>query len=176
MSTSTPGNADLAFLAIEPARAAEVTFSAPYALIEGVYAVPTDSPIDSLPDVDRHGVRIGVKEGSAYDLYLTRTLEHARIVRGSEGMAVFAELGLEVGAGIRQPVSAHVAEHPGLRLVEPAFMQIRQAVATSRHLAASTLAFVHETVEELKAGGAIADALTRSGHGDTAVAAPGAPA
>jgi polar amino acid transport system substrate-binding protein len=166
------GDADVGFMAIEPARAAEVSFTAPYVLIEGVYAVPTDSLLGSLSDIDRDGVRIGVKEGSAYDLYLTRTLQHASIVRGSDGIAVFTEQGLEVGAGIRQPVSAHVAAHPELRLVEPAFMQIRQSVATTRHRAAATISFLHDLVEELKANGAVADALTRSGHGDATVAPP----
>lgn len=109
----TSGVADLAFMAIEPARAAQVAFTAPYVLIEGVYAVRADSPVGSVADVDREAVRIGVKEGSAYDLYLTRTAQHATLVRGSEGLTVFVEQGLEVGAGIRQPVTAYVSEHPG---------------------------------------------------------------
>lgn len=73
------GRADIAFLANEPARAAQVAFTPPYVLIEGVYVVPQDSPITSVSGADREGVRIGVKEGSAYDLYLTRTLEHAEL-------------------------------------------------------------------------------------------------
>jgi polar amino acid transport system substrate-binding protein len=76
----TAGRADVCFLAIEPAREAEVAFTAPYVLIEGVYVVPLDSPIRTVSDVDRGGgdqVRIGVKRGSAYDLFLTRTLQHA---------------------------------------------------------------------------------------------------
>ena len=126
------GAADVAFLAVEPARAAEVEFTAPYVLIEGVYAVAADSPIRTADDVDRTGVRVGVKEGSAYDLFLTRTLENAEVVRGADGIDAFRELGLEVAAGIRQPLTRHVAADPGLRLVEPRFMQIRQAVAIAR--------------------------------------------
>src|SRR6201997_5875137 len=67
------GQADICFLAIEPARAAEIAFTAPYVLIEGVYAVPRDSPLTTVAEVDRPGVRIGAKRGSAYDLFLTRT-------------------------------------------------------------------------------------------------------
>lgn len=81
----TTGRADLCFLAIEPAREAEVAFTAPYVVIEGVYAVPRRSNLTTVADVDRAGVRIGVKRGSAYDLFLSRTLEHASVVRGEEG-------------------------------------------------------------------------------------------
>ena len=79
--------------------------------------------------MDGFGIRVGVKEGSAYDLHLTRTLQHATIERGSEGIEVYVERHLDVGAGIRQPMTEWVASHPGHRILEPAFMQIRQAVA-----------------------------------------------
>lgn len=81
----TSGQADLCFLAIEPARAAQVAFTAPYVVIEGVFAVPRDSALGTVADVDRPGVRIGVSRGSAYDLYLTRTLRHASVVRAADG-------------------------------------------------------------------------------------------
>lgn len=161
--------ADVAFLAVEPARAAEVEFTAPYVLIEGVYAVAADSPIRTADDVDRPGVRVGVKEGSAYDLFLTRTLENAEVVRGADGIDAFRELGLEVAAGIRQPLSRHVAADPGLRLVEPRFMQIRQAVAVARDHSPATVGFLHELVEDLKASGRIAESLATSGQ-DASVA------
>lgn len=163
------GVADVAFLAIEPARAAEVEFTAPYVLIEGVYAVAADSPIRTADDVDRPGVRVGVKEGSAYDLFLTRTLENAEVVRGADGIDAFRELGLDVAAGIRQPLARHVAADPGLRLVEPRFMEIRQAVAVARDHSPATVSFLHELVEELKASGRIAESLASSGQ-DASVA------
>jgi polar amino acid transport system substrate-binding protein len=100
------GDADICFLAIEPERAAEVAFTAPYVIIEGVFAVPQVSPLSTVADVDRPGVRIGVKEGSAYDLHLSRTLRHATVVRGEEGTDAFRANGLEVAAGIRQPLEA----------------------------------------------------------------------
>ena len=165
------GAADVAFLAIEPAREAEVSFTAPYVIIEGVYAVPDGSPITTAAEVDRPGVRVGVNQGSAYDLFLSRTLTHAEVVRGANGMDVFRERGLEAVAGIRQPLSRHVASHPGLRLVEPRFMQIRQAVATTKNRMDTAIAFLREFVETAKANGFVADALARSGQ-DATVAPP----
>lgn len=167
----TTGTADVAFLAVEPAREAQVLFTAPYVLIEGVYAVPGGSPITTASEVDRPGVRVGVSEGSAYDLFLSRTLTHAEVVRGSDGIDVFRERGLEVAAGVRQPLSRHVAADPGLRLVEPRFMQIRQAVATPKNRTGPAIAFLREFVETVKANGFVADALARSGQ-DATVAPP----
>jgi polar amino acid transport system substrate-binding protein len=166
------GRADIGFLAIEPAREAEVAFSAPYVVIEGVFAVPRASSIEVPADVDRAGVRIGVKRGSAYDLFLTRTLQHASIVRGDEGVDVFVEQGLEVAAGIRQPVAAFVERHPELRLIGERFMEIRQALGTTRSRTPETIRFLHAFVEQLKAGGLIAAALRRADQLDATVAPP----
>lgn len=158
------GRADLCFLAIDPVREEEVAFTAPYVVIEGVYVVAADSPVVHAGDVDRDGVRVGVKHGSAYDLFLTRELRRATVVRGDEGVDVFLAQRLEVGAGIRQPVTAFVAQQPGLRLVEPAFMQIKQAVGLPRHRPDEAVAFVRELVQELVSSGFVADALERSGQ------------
>ncbi|TWE11850.1 transporter substrate-binding domain-containing protein [Rudaeicoccus suwonensis] len=168
----TDGSADIGFLAIEPARARQVSFTAPYAVIEGIFVVTDASPVRTVDDADRPGVRIGVKEGSAYDLFLTRTLQHATIVRGAEGVDVFAAGGLEVGAGIRQPVTAFAEQHSDMRVVEPAFMQIEQAVAMPRDRSVVAIDFVRSIVEELKASGFVADALRRSGQTGAQVAPP----
>lgn len=165
------GAADIGFLAIEPARAEEVRFTAPYVLIEGVFAVPAASAIAEASDLDRAGIRIGVKDGSAYDLYLTRTLQQAALVRGADSVDVFRTQHLEAVAGIRQPLSRIVADDPSLRLVEPAFMQIRQAVATTHDRTPAAHAYLHDVIEELKSSGFIADALRRSGQ-DATVAGP----
>jgi polar amino acid transport system substrate-binding protein len=166
----TSGQADICFLAIEPAREAEVAFTAPYVVIEGVYVVPSGSPITTAAEVDRDGVRIGVKQGSAYDLFLSRTLEHATVVRADEGVEVFRELGLEVAAGIRQPMLAFVDRHPGFRLIEPRFMEIRQAVGTTRARNPETVEFLRAFVEEMKVNGFVAAALRRAGQADATVA------
>ena len=164
------GRAGICFLAIEPARAAEIAFTAPYVLIEGVYAVPADSPLTTAAEVDRPGVRIGVKQGSAYDLFLTRTLRAATVVRGTEGTGVFVTEHLEAGAGVREPVTEFVAAHPAYRLIEGRFMEIPQAVGTAKTKRPETARFLHDLVEELKASGFVAGALRRSGQ--TAPVAP----
>jgi polar amino acid transport system substrate-binding protein len=145
----TSGQADIGFLAIEPAREAELVFTAPYLVIEGVFVVPRDSPLATSADVDHDGVRVGVKEGSAYDLFLSRTLVHATVVRGDEGLDVFRELGLEVAAGIRQPMTAFVDDDRGFRLLEGRFMEIRQALATTKARGDEAVQFLRAFVDEL---------------------------
>jgi polar amino acid transport system substrate-binding protein len=138
-----------------------------------VFAVHSDSPIATTADVDRDGVRIGVKQGSAYDLFLSRTLRHATVVRGDEGVDVFRALGLEVAAGIRQPITAFAEREPGFRVLEDRFMEIRQAVGTTRSRTPDTVRFLHDVVEQLKANGFVAAALRRAKQPDATVAPPG---
>ena len=164
------GQADICFLAVEPARAAEITFTAPYVLIEGVYAVPNESPLTTVAEVDRPGVRIGVKHGSGYDLFLTRTLRHATVVRGTEGTEAFVTGNLEAAAGVREPMTEFVAAHPGYRLIDGRFMEIPQALGMPKTKREETARFLREFVEELKASGFVAAALRRSGQ--TAPVAP----
>jgi len=166
----TTGRADLCFLAIDPARATEVAFTAPYVVIEGVYAVPRESALTTVAEVDAPGVRIGVKQGSAYDLYLTRTLREATVVRGAEGVDVFRAEGLEAAAGIRQPITRYVAEHPELRLIDERFMQIQQAVGTTKSKRPETVAYLHDLIEDLKSSGFVARSLAASGQADATVA------
>jgi polar amino acid transport system substrate-binding protein len=140
--------ADIGFLAIDPLRATEVSFTEPYIEIEGVYIVPERSPRRTPDDVDQPGVRIGVNRGSAYDLHLTRALQHAELVRVDDGPAGFLEQGLDGAAGVRQPLTAWVAAHPGHRVVEPRFMEIRQAMAMPRSRGAEALAYLQSYVAE----------------------------
>jgi polar amino acid transport system substrate-binding protein len=169
----TTGQADICFLAVEPARAAEIAFTAPYVVIEGVFVVPQDSPITKMADVDREGVRIGVNSGSAYDLFLSRTLQHARVVRGDDGVDLFRSEDLEVAAGIRQPMTEFVSTHEGVRLIEGPFMEIQQAMGTTKTRTPDTVKFLRAFVEELKASGFVADALRRANRADATVAPPG---
>src|SRR6266699_1697510 len=123
---------EVAFLAIEPVRAAEIAFTAPYVIIEGVYLVPKNSPLQTVADVDRADVRIGVIKNSAYDLFLTRTLKHAELVRGEDGVKLFVEQKLEAAAGVKQPIAAYAKKNPDVRVMDGRFMDIRQAMGTPR--------------------------------------------
>ena len=125
------GRADLGFFAIDPARAALVRFTDPWVLIEGWYLVPEASPIVSVDQVDRPGHRIAVAKGSAYDLFLSRTISQASLQRTKTSQEVVdfcLSNGFEVAAGIRQQLEADQARHPGLRLLPGRFMVIRQAL------------------------------------------------
>jgi len=172
------GSWDIAFLAIEPVRAAEIAFTAPYVLIEGNYMVPESSPLKTPADVDRAGIRIAVAKGSAYDLYLTRTLKNATLVRfqnGNEAMDAFVRDKLEVAAGVKQPVVLYAKSHPGLRVIGERFMAIEQAMGTPKARYQGREAapkYLRAFVEEMKASGFVADALKRSNQPDAAVAPP----
>ena len=113
-------------------RAAEIDFTAPYVIIEGVYMVPKDSALKSVADVDRAGVRIAVNKGSAYDLFLTRTLKNATLVRGDDGVALFRKDKLEAAGGVKQPLVAYAKTDPGVRVMDGRFMEIRQAMGTPK--------------------------------------------
>jgi polar amino acid transport system substrate-binding protein len=165
------GGIDILFLAIEPVRAAEIAFTAPYVIIEGVYLVPADSSLRTVAEVDREGVRIGVNKGSAYDLFLTRSLKAASLVRGEDGVALFKREKLEAAAGVKQPIVAYARTDPRVRVLDGRFMEIRQAMGTPQGRPAGA-AFLRGFVEEMKASGFVADALLRSNQPDAAVAPP----
>jgi polar amino acid transport system substrate-binding protein len=174
--TVKDAKADIGFLAHEPARAAEVDFTAPYVEIEGAYMVRKDSALKSIDEVDRPGTRICVGPGSAYDLYLTRTLKNAQLVRsaiggGSANIEMFLKDNLEVCANVRQPLEAWAAKDPGVRLLPGRFMVIGQAMAMPKGRPAA-LAYVKAFLEEMKSSGFVADGLKRSGQSAT-VAPPG---
>jgi polar amino acid transport system substrate-binding protein len=123
---------DVAFLARDPRRAETICFTSPYVLIEGTYLVPQEAPQTEVDEMDREGVRIAVGEGAAYDLYLTRTLEQASLVRAPTSAAAidwFIEQGLDAAAGVRQPLERYARDHPHYRVLPDAFTQIEQAMA-----------------------------------------------
>jgi polar amino acid transport system substrate-binding protein len=164
------GALDVMFLAIEPVRANEIAFTAPYVLIEGVYMVPKDSKIAGVADVDRDGIRIGVSRNSAYDLYLTRTLKHATLVRGDDGIALFVKDKLDAAGGVKQPLVAYAKTNPNVRILDGRFMEIRQAMGTPKGRGDAGARYLGAFVEEMKASGFVADALKRSNQPDAAVA------
>ncbi len=168
------GALDVVFVAIEPVRADVMDFSAPYAEIEGSYAVPAGSPIRATAEVDRRGVRISVVARSNYDLFLTRTLQHATLVRAetTQGSAdEFVAGKVDVLAGVRQRVDDAVARAPGSRVLPNRFMAIRQAIGTPRGRTAG-LAYLREFVEDIKASGLVAREIELAGLRDATVAPP----
>ena len=125
------------------------------------YAVRPDAGIASNAEVDRTGVRIAVGKGAAYDLFLTRSLKHATLVRGEHSFETFLRDKLEVVAGVKQAVVRFVTAHPEVRLLDGRFMEIAQAMCLpkGRPNAASYLAAF---VEEMKASGFVAAAIARA--------------
>ena len=163
---------DVAFLAIEPARAAEIAFTAPYVLIEGTYLVRQESPLRSIAEFDRPGIRIAVGNKSAYDLYLTRTLKNAQLIRAQTSPAAIEQFlndKLEAVAGVKQPLVAYANKNPAVRVIEGRFMAIQQAMGTPKSRVVGAT-FLQQFVEEMKASGLVAASLQRSGELDALVA------
>jgi polar amino acid transport system substrate-binding protein len=158
--------ADIGFFAIDPARSEGLCFTAPYVLIEGSYLVRDSSALRDNAEVDRAGTRIAVGAGSAYDLFLTREIEHAEIVRVQGAPAVMAALRageVEVAAGIRQLLEAEAARAAGVRLLPDRFMVIQQAMGMPAGRGVEAAAVLAAFVEEMKASGFVAAALARHG-------------
>ncbi len=165
---------DVAFMAIDPVRSAGIEFTGPYVVIEGAYLVPANSPLQTNEDVDRDGVRLAVARGSAYDLYLTRAIKHAQLVRepsGPEALALFRKDRLEAAAGVKQPIVAFAKEHPDTRVIPGRFMVIEQAMGTPKGRAEG-VRYLRRFIEEMKSSGFVAEALAKSGQADAAVAPP----
>lgn len=168
------GQWDLAFLAIEPVRAEKIAFSEPYVSIDGTYLVREESPYQSASDLDAQGHRISVGRGAAYDLYLTRTLQRAELVRGetsASAIDLFYEQGLEAAAGVRQPLERFAKSAHGVRVLADNFTQIRQAMAVpkARSIAAT---YIQDFISRRLKDGFVANALAESGQHDARVALP----
>lgn len=171
-NAANTGAWDICFLAIEPARAAEIEFTAPYVLIEGTYLVAKNSPLKTTADADAPGVRIGVNVGAAYDLFLTRSLKHASLVRAGDGESMFSlfEAGkVDAAAGVRQPLDIYAASHPDTRVMPDRFMEIRQAMAASKGRFAGQR-YLAAFIEEMNASGFVAAAIKR--HHQACAVAP----
>ena len=169
------GKADIGCFAVDPKRGENIAFTEPYLLIEGWYLVPEASPIVRNDDVDRPGKRVVVGKGSAYDLFLSRALTQAEIVRAPNPQAVvplFLEHGFEVAANVKQQLDADMARYPGLRLLPERFMVIRQAMGLARGRGAAAHAVLTDFVEEIKDSGFIQQALMRHGIEGATVAPP----
>ncbi|VVE42565.1 ABC transporter substrate-binding protein [Pandoraea anhela] len=173
VETVTNEQADVGFFAIDPRRAATIGFTSPYLLIEGYYLVRDASPVQTNADVDRAGTRVVVGQGSAYDLFLTRELQHADIVRAPTSPAVvktFIDTGYEVAAGVKQQLAQDVANLSGYRLLNERFMVIRQAMGLPIARGEAALTYLKTFVEDMKREGFVAEAMQRHGISGVSVA------
>lgn len=163
---------DIAFLGNEPQRANEIAFSAAYLEIEATYLVPAGSPIRSLADVDRAGVRIAVADKAAYDLFLMRNLKHAELVR-AEGIQgsydLFVNQKLDVLAGLKPRLVSDVEKLPGSRMLEGRFMAVQQSIGSPRGRDAAAQ-YVRDFVADVKASGFVARAIETHGVRGVSVA------
>ncbi|MDE2616220.1 MAG: ABC transporter substrate-binding protein [Burkholderiales bacterium] len=169
--------ADIGFFAIDPLRGQEIAFTGPYVLIEGCYLVRADSLLQRNEEVDRAGLRVTVGGGSAYDLYLSREIKQAQLVRAPSSPAVvetFLAQGHDVAAGVRQQLEADARRFPGLRLLPDRFMVIRQAMGCPKSRGPAASEHLGAFVEEMKASGFVADALQRHAIQGATVAPAGA--
>jgi polar amino acid transport system substrate-binding protein len=156
---------DVAFLAIDPDRAADIDFSPAYVHIEGTYMVRDASPLRAVEDVDRAGTRVAVGLKTAYDLFLTRQMCSAELVRSASSPAAirqFLDDRLDAVAGVRQPLAAAATEHGGLRVMEGNFMVIRQASGVPKGREAAHR-YLCDFIAEAKSSGFVARALAESG-------------
>ena len=169
------GEWDIGFVAIDPARAVDMEYTAPYVIIEGAYLVPQSSPISDNGEVDRAGNRVVVGQGSAYDLYLSRELKNATIVRAPTSPAVVDTMiaqSAHVAAGVKQQLQADAKRVPNVRLLDGRFMVINQAMAVPKGRSPDAARYVAAFVEEMKASGFVADALKRHRIEGAAIAPP----
>lgn len=176
VETVRNGLGDIGFFAVDPVRSEGIQFSPPYVQIVGSYLVREGSPFTANDQVDRPGTRIAVGLASAYDLFLTREIRAATLVRIPTSPRVvdgFLEQGLDVAAGVRQQLEADMRRLPGLRLLPGQFMVINQAMGMPANRDPAAHQFLFDLVEEAKASGFIAAALARHGVEGASVAPPG---
>ncbi len=156
---------DIGNIGAEPERAKVIAFSAAYVEIEATYMVPAHSPIQSIDEVDREGVRIAVSARSAYELWLSDNIKHAQLVM-AQGLAgsfdTFVEQKLDALAGLRPRLADDVKNLPGARILDGKFTAVQQAIGTKPDRPAG-IAFLRDFVEEVKASGLVAKLIEKHG-------------
>lgn len=156
---------DIGLIGAEPSRAEKIEFSAAYVEIEATYLVPEGSPLKTIEDVDAEGVRIAVSGRSAYDLYLSRSLQHAELHRAAGlpgALELFLNEKMEALAGLRPALNDDIARVPGGRILDGRFTAVQQAVGTQKANTAAS-AFLASFVEEAKSNGLVAALIEKHG-------------
>jgi len=160
------GDLDLVFVAIDPVRGADISYTPAYIQIEGAYMVKASSPLKSNVGVDIAGTEIVVGKGSAYDLYLTREIKSATLLRAANSQAVvddFMSGKGNVAAGVKQQLESDAKRYEGLRMLPGRFMVINQAIGIpkARPDFEKTTAYLSGLITELKQSGFIASSMQR---------------
>ena len=168
---------DIGNIGAEPERAKHIAFTAAYCEIESTYLVPAGSPIQSIEEVDREGVRIAVYGRAAYGLWLKDNIRHAELVE-TDGMDasfdLFVEQKLDALAGLRPRLIKDVERLPGARMLDGKFSAVQQAIGTKPDRKTGA-AFLSSFVEEAKASGFVAGLISKHGvEGRLMVAPPAA--
>ena len=165
---------DIGNIGAEPERAKTIAFTPAYVEIEATYLVPAESPIQSIDEVDRDGVRIAVSARSAYELWLSDNIRHAELVlaQGIEAsINTFVEQKLEALAGLRPRLVDDVKKLPGARILDGRFTAVQQAIGTKPDREAGA-AFLRDFVEEAKASGFVASLIDKHGVSGRLTVAP----
>lgn len=160
------GDIDLVFVAIDPVRGADISYTPAYLQIEGAYMVKSTSPLKSNEEVDVAGTEIVVGKGSAYDLYLTREIKHASILRSESSQAVIDDFMTgkgSVAAGVKQQLEVDAKRYQDLKMLPGRFMVINQAIGIPKARSGfeSTTAYLSEVIAQLKQSGFIANSMQR---------------
>ncbi|MGY8822868.1 MAG: transporter substrate-binding domain-containing protein [Candidatus Latescibacterota bacterium] len=156
---------DIGNIGAEPERAKTIAFTAAYAEIEATYLVPANSPIQSVDEVDREGIRIGVYGRSAYGLWLSDHIENAELIKTDgvdSSFDIFVERELEVLAGLRPRLSKDVEKLPGARILDGQFSAVQQAIGTKPERTVAA-AFLREFVEQAKTSGLVENLINKHG-------------
>lgn len=163
---------NIAFMAIDPKRGEKIDFTQAYVLIEGTYMVKENSPWQQVNELDQSGLRLAVGQGAAYDLFLSRHLTSAELVKFPTSAAAihgFIEQDLDAAAGVRQTLEEYAAENQGYRVLSDHFTAIHQAMALPKGRSVA-VQYVSAFIQEMKDSGFIAESLERSGQKGAAVA------
>ena len=163
---------DIAFLGSDPKREALMSFTAAYLEIEGTSLVRGDSPLRTAAEVDRAGLKVAAPARANYELFLSRNLNHAKLVSTAGADAAFDLLAtgqVDALAGLTQALHDRLPQLPGSRIVEGRFMGVQQSIAVPKGRDAG-LVFLRRVVEDAKASGLVARAIERTGARGVSVA------
>lgn len=167
------GKWDVGFIGAEPQRANDIDFTPAYVEIEATYLVPPGSPLKSIEEVDKEGIRIAVPTRSAYELYLTRTLRHAKLVheKGADNaLKLLIDDKLDALAGLRPRLITDQTKLAGSRILEGRFTAVQQAAGTPKGRSAGAQ-YLREFIEDVKASGLVAKTIEKNGVRGLTVAA-----